>query len=332
MKKVAERVVRKIGFWTVVRWIAIVFFVVIGFIAFIQNGFAGIVFWFLAFIWTHHFSNLTKKRGFELSTALKIVITIIIFFLAIATLSASSSYSSSKSSSYQQSGTQTTQQTQKLSLQEIVERVRPSVVEITISGTVKENCLGIFLCDKNVGGTGSGVVISKSGSKTYVLTNRHVVDYEFYAGEQFKDKHFSFALKTLGQNTYPATVEWIAPDNIDLAVVSFQGTEGFAVANPDYYYTPRIGDEVIVIGNPLRLEFSVSKGIVSNFQYAKTPQGLDYYQIQTDAPINPGNSGGGMFTTDGRLIGINSWKIAAQGIEGIGFAISLKTYAQFAGK
>jgi len=82
--------IRKIGFWTVIRWLAIVFFAVIGFIALIQNYFAGVIFWFLAFFWTHHFNNLTKKRGFELSTTLKIIITAVIFFLTISILSASS--------------------------------------------------------------------------------------------------------------------------------------------------------------------------------------------------------------------------------------------------
>jgi serine protease Do len=43
--------------------------------------------------------------------------------------------------------------------------------------------------------------------------------------------------------------------------------------------------------------------------------------IQTDAAINPGNSGGALINTAGQLVGINSLKIAENGVEGLGFAI-----------
>jgi serine protease Do len=44
--------------------------------------------------------------------------------------------------------------------------------------------------------------------------------------------------------------------------------------------------------------------------------------IQTDASINPGNSGGALVTTEGRLIGINSFIYSQSGgSQGIGFAI-----------
>ena len=45
--------------------------------------------------------------------------------------------------------------------------------------------------------------------------------------------------------------------------------------------------------------------------------------IQTDAAINPGNSGGGLFTLDGKLIGINSIKLASDKIDNMGFAIPM---------
>ena len=43
--------------------------------------------------------------------------------------------------------------------------------------------------------------------------------------------------------------------------------------------------------------------------------------LQTDAAINPGNSGGALVDVNGNLVGINSMKIAADQVEGIGFAI-----------
>ena len=47
--------------------------------------------------------------------------------------------------------------------------------------------------------------------------------------------------------------------------------------------------------------------------------------IQTDAAINPGNSGGALVDMNGRVVGINSSKIAATEYEGLGFAIPSDT-------
>ncbi len=46
--------------------------------------------------------------------------------------------------------------------------------------------------------------------------------------------------------------------------------------------------------------------------------------LQTDAAINPGNSGGALLNMDGKVIGINSMKIAESAVEGIGLSIPSK--------
>ena len=48
---------------------------------------------------------------------------------------------------------------------------------------------------------------------------------------------------------------------------------------------PNVGTEVIAIGAPSGLEFSVSRGIVSSLREKGNI-------VQTDAAVNPGNSGG----------------------------------------
>ena len=89
----------------------------------------------------------------------------------------------------------------------------------------------------------------------------------------------------------------------------------------------RAGDPVVAIGNPLSLDFSgtVTQGIISapsrSIDVKTTAGNWEMDVIQTDAAINPGNSGGALLSTDGKVIGINSLKIAENGVEGLGFAI-----------
>lgn len=62
------------------------------------------------------------------------------------------------------------------------------------------------------------------------------------------------------------------------------------------------GQNIITIGNPGGLSFSVTKGIVS--AVGRNIQGVSY--IQTDAAINPGNSGGPMISEDFKVVAVNT--------------------------
>ena len=70
---------------------------------------------------------------------------------------------------------------------------------------------------------------------------------------------------------------------------------------------------------------TVTQGIVSavdrTIEVSTSAGNWDLNVIQTDAAINPGNSGGALVNTSGQLIGLNSLKIADDGVEGLGFAI-----------
>lgn len=88
----------------------------------------------------------------------------------------------------------------------------------------------------------------------------------------------------------------------------------------------RPGEWVMALGSPLNMQNTVTAGIVSfvNRQASElgiTQRRTDY--IQTDASINQGSSGGPLINLQGKVVGINTMKIANNG--GIGFAIPIDT-------
>jgi S1-C subfamily serine protease len=82
----------------------------------------------------------------------------------------------------------------------------------------------------------------------------------------------------------------------------------------------------MAVGNPLGYGLSVGRGILSALKRTVTVAQVEYRDlIQTDAAINPGNSGGPLIDIGGKLVGVNSVKMAftPQGVptQGMGFAI-----------
>ncbi len=77
-----------------------------------------------------------------------------------------------------------------------------------------------------------------------------------------------------------------------------------------------MGLDVYVIGDPLGLSGTVTKGIISAIRTSN--QGIAY--IQVAAATNPGSSGGPLINSSGRVLGVITFK--AKGFEGLNFAIS----------
>jgi len=154
-------------------------------------------------------------------------------------------------------------------------------------------------------GTGSGVIIEKSG---YIITNHHVVaeadkiTVRLYDGREFDGT-------TKGGD--PKT---------DLAVVQIKG-ENLKPATLGDSDKLRVGQWAIAIGSPFGLEETVTVGVIS--ATGRSGLGTGTYEdfIQTDASINPGNSGGALCNIRGEVIGINAMII--QPGQGIGFAIPI---------
>jgi hypothetical protein len=195
-------------------------------------------------------------------------------------------------------------------------------VELLVAGLQRSNVK--ITSDE---GIGSGVIIGKNGSDTVILTNRHVVDTGFTGIANRNLQVISFK-----EEVAKPVLVLIAPEELDLALVVVKKDVGPAV-EVDYDSTPRIGAEVLVLGSPLGIPNSVTKGIVSNFVTTNTSTGFDYNATQTDAAVNPGNSGGGVFlSSSGHLIGVTSFKLLitkGQLAEGLGFAIPVSLLREF---
>ncbi len=207
------------------------------------------------------------------------------------------------------------------SIREVVQKVRPAVVQITSQQVQIDQFNQPFTVP---GGVGSGIIYDNQG---HVLTNDHVVAgaQQFLVtlpdGRSFKDA------KLIGRD--PKT---------DLAVIQISG-DNLPVAELGNSDQLQVGDWVVAIGNALGLPGgpTVTTGVVSALnRTVQEPGGRGQQSgpflldaIQTDAPINPGNSGGPLANLAGQVIGINTL-VAGQAepgvqAQGIGFAISMAT-------
>ncbi|MBJ6760489.1 trypsin-like peptidase domain-containing protein [Myxococcaceae bacterium JPH2] len=161
-------------------------------------------------------------------------------------------------------------------------------------------------------GHGTGLFLTPDG---YILTNRHVV--------MRSPRKLRVQLST-GEERGASLVGVDLPT--DLAVVRAEGDAfpTLPLADPEKV---RVGQLVVAIGNPFRLEQSVSLGMVSAINRSITlPNDVILEgMLQTDAAINPGNSGGPLLNTQGQVVGLNT--LVLPDAQGIGFAVSAATAA-----
>jgi serine protease Do len=111
-----------------------------------------------------------------------------------------------------------------------------------------------------------------------------------------------------------------ADPEADLAVLKIE-VSGLVAAPWGDSDALEVGDQVLAVGNPYRLDRTVTAGIIS----AKGRPGvvgplLHQEFLQTDAAVNPGNSGGPLVNMDGEVVGINT-AIVGHSYRGISFAI-----------
>ncbi len=203
----------------------------------------------------------------------------------------------------------------------------PSVVNISVSGTVKTRFSGLPQMDPNdplydffrrfqapapqgnmpTHGLGSGFIVSPDG---VILTNAHVVAGADEVIVKLTDKR-EFKAKVIGLDK---------PSDIAVLKIDARGLPAVRIGDPQQV---RVGEWVVAIGSPFGFENSVTAGIVSAKSRSLPDENYVPF-LQTDVAINPGNSGGPLFDLNGEVIGINS-QIYSQsgGYQGLSFSIPI---------
>jgi S1-C subfamily serine protease len=184
----------------------------------------------------------------------------------------------------------------------VYEKVSPAVVSIQATKINKAKPQRRFETL-----VGSGVVIERDGQ---ILTNAHVVDGAVAVSVTL-DSGTKTAAKVIGLDSM-----------LDLALIRIETTSPLATARLGDSSTLRVGDEVAAIGNPIGLEQTMTRGIVSGLNRI-LPGLAQQPMIQTDAPINPGNSGGPLVDRCGHVVGINTF--ISEEAQSIGFSVPINS-------
>jgi len=201
-----------------------------------------------------------------------------------------------------------------------VEENLPTEAQLAQMSAPTSNAMVANVVIKSSGGflgetsLGSGIIMRVENRRAVIITNKHVIgdnkdgiNVTFYNGE-----------------VSTASVEWRAPGDIDIAILSCQAL------SLDKYKPVHVaenavapGEKVFAVGNPMGLSWTYTEGTISSLRAGQGgAKNVDLYQTQT--PINSGNSGGGLYTMSGELIGVNTLTQDKSVAEGLSFAIAIR--------
>jgi tetratricopeptide (TPR) repeat protein len=182
-------------------------------------------------------------------------------------------------------------------LPDLVRRIKPSAVAIETYDSHGEKL-----------SRGSGFFVESDR----IVTNRHVIEGAYRA-----EVHSSTG------TVYPVKGVLAVDAEGDLALLKIDVPLNQQIrALPLDKTSPQEGESVVVIGNPLGLEGSVTNGIVSAVRDIPTFGRI----IQITAPISAGSSGSPVVNMQGQVIGIATLQIT--GGQSVNFAIPSERITQ----
>ena len=193
-----------------------------------------------------------------------------------------------------------------MSFADAVEKAAPAVVTIFSEGI---SSVPRFKRANTTQELGSGVIMSSDG---YILTNYHVVNNADQIMIILTDGRTFNEVQIIGFDTVT-----------DLALLKIDA-QHLPVIPVDDSFSPRVGDVVLAIGNPLNLGQTITQGVISATGKKLTPDNSYSSLLQMDAAVNVGNSGGALINSNGTLVGLTSAQYRTRyniDIQGISFAI-----------
>ena len=188
-----------------------------------------------------------------------------------------------------------------------------------------------YLYNPDAKATGTGFLVDDSG---LVLSNWHVAEKAtnmfVWTLPEGGDKSVKFLFEK--QDYYMASV--IATNKKqDLALIKVSGLpksiKSVTLGSDDQI---EVGDNVYAIGHPISYPWTFSAGMVSqvreNFEW-DTDDTFTHMAnvIQMQTPISTGNSGGPLFSSEGKVVGVNTLG-ETQG-QNINFAVAVNQVKQF---
>jgi tetratricopeptide (TPR) repeat protein len=181
-------------------------------------------------------------------------------------------------------------------LPELVRRIKPSVVSIITYDNKGQRLM-----------RGSGFFTGPDR----VITNRHVIE-----------KAYKAEVHLTNGNSYNVSGVLAIDGAGDIALLQVDVPASLASPLSVVRTTPQEGERVVVIGNPLGLEGSVSDGIVSAVRDIPSFGRI----IQITAPISPGSSGSPVVNMQGQVIGVATLQLTEG--QSLNFAIPSDRVAQ----
>lgn len=160
-------------------------------------------------------------------------------------------------------------------LPRLIKKIKPSVVAVVIFDRKNQQIA-----------QGSGFFIAANR----VITNRHVIEDADHA-----------LIKTHDGGAFVVQGVLAASEEDDLALLQINVPANISIYPlPLKTEPPEEGEQVLVIGNPLGLEGTISDGLISSIRELEKSKTI----LQITAPISPGSSGSPVIDLRGEVVGI----------------------------
>jgi len=150
--------------------------------------------------------------------------------------------------------------------------------------------------------TGTGFILTPDG---LIATSRHVVDKMIYM-------NITFSNGAVSGEAVPVA----AAGNVDLALLKIHA-QNLPIVHVTDSSSVRPGQPITVIGNPRRLQNTISSGLIS--QIRQKADGILWHQIS--APISPSSSGSPVFNADGEVISVAFASYPGENNQNLNFSV-----------